>query len=94
MFIYICQTLYLHLPHFQFMKKLNNRNSEKVYLVVGGCLLVICGRLLVICVHVVVVCGCLLDNFCRLWLFAGSLWSFAGGLWSSDSGLWSFAGGL
>ena len=45
MFIYICQAP----PCFLFMKKLNNWNSEKVYLVVCGCLLVVCGRLLVVC---------------------------------------------
>ena len=39
MFIYICQAP----PHFQLMKKLNNWNSEKVYLVVCSCLLVIAG---------------------------------------------------
>ena len=42
MFIYICQAP----PCFQFTKKINNWNSEKVYLVVCGCFLVI--RLLVV----------------------------------------------
>ena len=46
-------------PCFQFTKKINNSNAEKVYLVVGGCLLVIGGCLLV-------VCSC-------LWSFAGGL---------------------
>ena len=46
-------------PCFQFTKKINNSNSEKIYLVVGGCLLVIGGCLLV-------VCSC-------LWSFAGGL---------------------
>ena len=41
MFAYICEAL----PCFQFMKKLNNWNSEKVYLVVCGRLLVVCGGL-------------------------------------------------
>ena len=50
---------------FQFTNKLNNWNSEKVYLVVCGCLLVVCGRLLVVCV--------------RSLVFLGGLWSFAGG---------------
>ena len=58
MFAYICEAL----PCFQFMKKLNNWNSEKVYLVVCGCLLVICGCLLVFCGRLLVVCG-------GLWLF-------------------------
>ena len=52
-FIYICQAL----PHFQFVKKLNNWNSEKVYLVVYGCLLVVCSRLLVVCSRWQVACG-------------------------------------
>ena len=76
MFIYICQTP----PCFQFTKKINNWDSEKVYLVVCGCLLVICGLQLV-------VCG-------RLWSFAGGLWSFlvvCGRLWSFAGVLWSFA---
>ena len=58
MFTYICQAP----PCFQFTKKLNNRNSGKVYLVVRGCLQVDFGRLLV-------VCSC-------LWSFAGGLRSF------------------
>ena len=52
-------------------KKINNWNSEKVYLVVCSRLLVICGRLLL-------VCG-------RLWWFVVVCWWFVvicGGLWS------------
>ena len=52
-------------------RKINNWNSEKVYLVVCGRLLVICGRLLL-------VCG-------RLWWFVVVCWWFVvicGGLWS------------
>ena len=56
MFIYICQAP----PCFQFTKKLNNWNSEKVCLVIRGCLLVVCGRLLVVSGHLLVVWG-------RLW---------------------------
>ena len=41
MFIYICQAL----PHFQFMKKLYNWYSEKVYLVVCSFLLIVFGGL-------------------------------------------------
>ena len=62
------------------LNELNNWNSEKVYLVVCGCLLVVCGRLLVIC-----------SGLC---LFAVVLPSFAGGLLLFTGGLWSFAGGL
>ena len=58
MFIYISQAL----PCFPFTKKLNNWNSEKLYLFICGCLLVVYARLLV-------VCAC-------LWLFAGGLWSY------------------
>ena len=70
---------YLHLsipPCFQFTKKTNNLNLEKVCLVVRGCLLVVCG-------HLLVVCGCLLLICGRLLVVCGSLWSFAGGLWLS-----------
>ena len=53
MFIYICQA-----PRFfQFTKKLNNSNSEKVYLVAYGCLLVFFDRLLVLCGCFLVVSG-------------------------------------
>ena len=45
MFAYISQAS----PCFQFTKKLNNWNLEKVYLFVCGYLLVVCGRLLVVC---------------------------------------------
>ena len=51
--------VYLHLSCptlFQFMKKLNNWNSEKTYLVDWGCLLVVWGRLLVVCGHILVIC--------------------------------------
>ena len=71
MFIYICQTP----PHFQFTKKLNNWNSEKVYLVVCGCLLVVCSRL----------SGGLWLFARSFWSFAGGLCSFVlvcSGLWS------------
>ena len=80
-FIYICQTP----PHFQFTKKINNWNSEKVYLVVCSCLLVVCGRLvvvcgclLVLCGHLLVVCGRLLvvcDRLCSFVMVCGGLWS-------------------
>ena len=60
MFIYICQAP----PHFQFTKKINDCNSEKIYLVVCGYLFVVCGcllvvysYLLVICSHLLVFCG-------------------------------------
>ena len=69
--IYICQAPL----HFQFTKKLNNWNSEKIYLVVCGCLLVVCGCLLVVCgillvvfEDLLVVCGHLLVICCSLWL--------------------------
>ena len=62
MFLYICQAL----PHFQFTEKVNNWNSEKVYLVVCGCLRVACGVLLMVCCRLLVVCG-------RLLLFCGRL---------------------
>ena len=67
MLMYICQTP----PCFQFTKKLNNWNSEMVYLVVCGCLLGVCVCLLVICGG--------------LWLFVVVCWWFVvvcGGLWS------------
>ena len=62
MFAYISQAS----PCFQFTKKLNNWNSEKVYLFVCGYLLAVCGRLLVVCGRLLEICGC--------------LGSFAGGL--------------
>lgn len=65
---------YLHLkapPRFQFTKKLDNWNLEKIHLVVCVCLLmvyghwlVVCGRLLVVCDRLcsfVMICGCLLS---------------------------------
>ena len=58
------------------LNELNNWNSEKVYLVVCGCLLVVCGRLLVICGG--------------LRLFAVGLPSFAGGLCSFVVVCWWF----
>ena len=72
MFIYICQTP----PHFQFTRKLNNWNSEKVYLVVCGCLMVFCGRLLGVCVHLLVVCGRLLAACGHLLMVCDGLCSF------------------
>ena len=69
MFIYICQTP----PHFQFTKTLNNWNSEKVRLVVCGCLLVVCGRLVVVC-SCLLVCGRLLLVCGRLLVACDSLW--------------------
>ena len=80
MFIYICKAP----PHFQFTKKINNWNFEKVYVVVSGCLLVVFSGLL----------GGLWSFAGGLWLFAGSLCLFAGGLWWFAGSLWSFPGGL
>ena len=62
MFIYISQALPCSQLFPIFTKKLNNWNSEKVYLFICGCLLVVYARLLVVCA--------------RLWLFAGGLWSY------------------
>ena len=65
--------VYLHLSCptlFQFMKKLNNWNSEKTYLVDWGCLLVVWGRLLVVCGHILVICY-------RLQVVYGPFWWFA-----------------
>ena len=63
MSMFICQAPLC----FQFTKKLDNWNSEKVYLVVCVCLLVVYGHFLVICGSLLVVRG-------RLWSFAGGLW--------------------
>ena len=55
--------VYLHLSSsasLPICKKINNWNSEKVCLVVCGCLVVICGRLLVVSGRLIVVCGRLL----------------------------------
>ena len=68
MFIYICQAP----PHLKKKKKLDNWNSEKVYLVVCGCLLVVCGPLLVVCGPSLVVCARLLVVCGR----CGGLWWF------------------
>ena len=69
MFLYISQTL----PHLQFTEKVNNWNSERLYLVVSGRLLVfsnhllvVCGRLQVVCSHLLVLYGCSLLVFCCL----------------------------
>ena len=81
MFIYICKAP----PYFQFTRKLNNWNLEKVYLVVGGCLLIICGRLLVVFGRLLVACGRLLVVCGRLLLVCDRLCPFGvvlGGLWS------------
>ena len=73
--LYICQAL----PHFQFTDKLNNWDSERVYLVSCGCLVVVCGYLLVVSSCLLVICGGLLVVYFRLWWFSGGLWLFAGG---------------
>ena len=72
MFIYICQTP----SHFQFTKKINKWNSQKVYLVVCSCLLVIFGRLLVVCGHfmwLLVVCWWFVVVCVRLMVVCGRL---------------------
>ena len=82
---------------FQFIKKLNNWNSEKVYLVLCGGLLVaarslwwfvffcwwFCFRLLVICGRfLVVVCGCLLVIYARFLVVCNPLLLVCGHLCS------------
>ena len=69
MFIYLCQAALC----FQFSKKLNNRNSGKIPLVVCGCLLVVYGRL-------PVVCGRFLMVWYRLLWFVVVLHVVCGGL--------------
>ena len=69
MLLYICQAP----RHFQFKikLKLNNWNSEKVCLVVCGCLVVVCVRLLVVCGRLLVVSDrlCLFVVVCGRFLF-------------------------
>ena len=93
MLLYICQTP----PYFQFTKKLNNWNSEKVYLVVSGYLLVFLGRLLVVCSHLVVVRDSLLELCGRLLVVCGHLLVVCGRLRVVSDRLYSFVvvcGGL
>ena len=71
-FIYICQAP----PRLQFKKKLNNWNSEKVYLVIYGCLLVVYGRLLLVSGRLLVVCGRLLEVCGGLLVISDSLCLF------------------